>query len=236
MSCYFIKSPQKWFKMEPSEGCRGQVGGHDIRVDVGNVCVVYDGLLSRTVLGVVEIPTPEHRQVLVKVEAAILTGASSLDASRHAAARACETCGSRTRPVLQCGNMCGVIVGLGAAVDHRYFRINQVGVAAFASTAAHVCGRSGRLFLPTRHMLGNRPWPLTESPPSRAFLQRVVIEPFRFCGVCYFCERGQTNLCELGELKGCNAGLQQYVTIDCSMVHTIHEGVNRCLQCSCVGV
>ena len=212
-----------------SEGSRGQ-DGRDIRVDVGNVCVVYDGLLSHTVLGFIEIPTPEHGQVLVKVEAAILAGASSLDASRHAA-RACDTCGSRTRPVLQCGNMCGVIVGLGAAVDHRYFRINQVG--AFCA-AAIVCSSSGRLFLPTRYMHGNRPWPLTESRPTRASLQRVVIEPFRFCGCCYFCERGQTNLCELGEIKGCNAGLQQYIAIDCSMVHTIHEGVNRCVQCSCV--
>jgi hypothetical protein len=76
-------------------------------------------------------------------------------------------------------------------------------------------------------MHGNRPWPLTESPSSRAALQRVVIEPFRFCGGCYFCERGQTNLCELGEMQGCNAGLQQYVAIDCSLVHTIHEGVPR---------
>lgn len=131
-----------------AEGGRGQDGSHK-GVDVGNVCVIYDGLLSRTVLGVVGIPTPEHGQVLVKVETAILAGASSLDASRQAAARACDTCGSRTRPVLQCGNMCGVIVGLGTAVDHRSFRINQVGVAAFVSTAAHVCAAA--------HVCGSSP-------------------------------------------------------------------------------
>ena len=55
-----------------------------------------------------------------------------------------------------------------------------------------------------------------------------MIEPFRFCGCCYFCDRGQTNLCESGDaLRGCDAGLQQYVAVDCSMVHTIHDEVPR---------
>ncbi len=121
-----------------------------------NTCVVYDSLRSCTVLGVIGIPTPDLLQVLVKMEAAILASPAALDARNYAHARACSACGARTRPVLQCGNMCGVIVGLGAAVDQRSFRINQVRVC---------CGRPC-------------PWPL----PARFPTMRSHAPRGRACG------------------------------------------------------
>ena len=122
-----------------------QQAGMDVEEGTANACVVYDSLRSRTVLGVVGIPTPDLQQVLIKMEAAILAGPAALDARNFALARACSACGASTRPVLQCGNMCGVIVGLGAAVDQRSFRINQVRAC---------CGRSC-------------PWPLLARFPAK---------------------------------------------------------------------
>jgi len=91
------------------------------------------------------------------------------------------------------------------------------------------CGARPRALLPCDDVCGVIVG-LGSSVDARAFRinQRVVVEPFRFCGCCFFCDRGQTNLCEHGDTL--DAGLQEYIAVDCRMVHTVHEEVNR----SCV--
>ena len=149
-SCDPAHPQRTWTRDQPAlgyyvRGSQASKPGMDVEEGTANACVVYDSLRSRTVLGVVGIPTPDLQQVLIKMEAAILAGPAALDARNFALARACSACGASTRPVLQCGNMCGVIVGLGAAVDQRSFRINQVRAC---------CGRSC-------------PWPLLARFPAK---------------------------------------------------------------------
>jgi threonine dehydrogenase-like Zn-dependent dehydrogenase len=147
----------------------------------GNLCVLFDE--GRSVLGRRRIPTPDSTQVLIKIEAAMIT--SCVPPRRTTPAPECASCGkaTRSRALLPCDNICGVIVGVGSSVDARAFRINQ----------------------------------------------RVVVEPFKYCGCCFFCDRGQTNLCESGETvaQSCGAGLQEYIAVDCRIAHTVHEDVPR---------
>ena len=57
---------------------------------------------------------------------------------------------------------------------------------------------------------------------------RVAVTPMSFCQRCYFCERGQTNLCESGaELFGWNVdgGYQQYVCVNQKLCHSFDKAV-----------
>lgn len=57
---------------------------------------------------------------------------------------------------------------------------------------------------------------------------RVVLDPLTFCRRCYYCERGLTNLCERGGLRGREAPgcFAQFVAVAESEAHPLPDGVS----------
>ena len=164
---------------------RGERQNDGCKQLLGNLSVEIGGSGTASALALRAIPTPEPEQILLRLEAAVVTASST------ATPTPCRGCGAPRRAVLPCDNLCGVIVGVGSAVDKRALRINQ----------------------------------------------RVVVEPFHFCGECFFCHKGQTNLCEKGAVlgeHGAAAGLQEYLAVDFRMVHPIHDDVPNTVVLSAV--
>jgi D-arabinose 1-dehydrogenase-like Zn-dependent alcohol dehydrogenase len=59
--------------------------------------------------------------------------------------------------------------------------------------------------------------------------KKVAVSPISFCDTCYFCLRGQTNLCEIGaELLGwdLDGGYQQYVCVSAKRCHVFDHLVS----------
>jgi len=137
--------------------------------------------------------------------------------------------------------------GLGDVVTHRardnshaasssHFSCNctcQVAVVTRSvlrqNEAVHscACGARRRHVLPCNSLCGTIVG-VGSAVDARAFRinQRVVIEPWTFCGGCYYCDRGQTNLCESGCVYF--GGLQQYITVDHRMVNPDPSFANTC--------
>ncbi|UCH75775.1 MAG: alcohol dehydrogenase catalytic domain-containing protein [Rhodospirillales bacterium] len=62
-----------------------------------------------------------------------------------------------------------------------------------------------------------------EAAPGLAHGSRVIIDPVYFCGQCYQCRAGQTNLCPNGGLVGRDrdGGFAEYVTVPAANVYPL---------------
>ena len=58
---------------------------------------------------------------------------------------------------------------------------------------------------------------------------RVIVDPIRYCGVCFQCQAGQSNLCPQGSLVGrdTNGGFAEYVTAPRSHVFHLPESIEN---------
>ncbi|MBV9505214.1 MAG: alcohol dehydrogenase catalytic domain-containing protein [Acidobacteriia bacterium] len=57
---------------------------------------------------------------------------------------------------------------------------------------------------------------------------RVIIDPMLFCGICFHCRAGQTNLCPNGRLAGRDAegGFAEYLAVPASHVFRLPEAID----------
>ena len=56
---------------------------------------------------------------------------------------------------------------------------------------------------------------------------RVLVDPVLHCGECYYCKKGQTNLCANGTLMGreINGGFAEYCVAPDSYVYTLPDSI-----------
>jgi threonine dehydrogenase-like Zn-dependent dehydrogenase len=58
---------------------------------------------------------------------------------------------------------------------------------------------------------------------------RVVVDPTLYCGICFYCQVGQTNLCPNGSLLGrdINGGFAEYIAIPTRNVFTLPDSIDN---------
>jgi len=58
--------------------------------------------------------------------------------------------------------------------------------------------------------------------------ERVIIDPVLYCGTCFHCRIGQTNLCSAGGLIGreTNGGFAEYVAVPASQVNRLPDSID----------
>jgi 2-desacetyl-2-hydroxyethyl bacteriochlorophyllide A dehydrogenase len=59
--------------------------------------------------------------------------------------------------------------------------------------------------------------------------EKVIVDPELFCGVCFHCRIGQTNLCPKGSLLGrdANGGFAEYLSAPVSQIFRLPETIDR---------
>jgi 2-desacetyl-2-hydroxyethyl bacteriochlorophyllide A dehydrogenase len=67
-----------------------------------------------------------------------------------------------------------------------------------------------------------------ETPPPLSAGERVIIDPETYCGECFHCRIGQTNLCPNGTLIGrdINGGFAEYLMVPASQVFRLPDSID----------
>ncbi len=78
------------------------------------------------------------------------------------------------------------------------------------------------------HELSGEITEIGESVEGFAVGDRVVVDPNIFCGKCFYCRRGEVNLCENLEAVGVtqNGGFAEYVAVPASNVYKLPESLS----------
>jgi len=68
----------------------------------------------------------------------------------------------------------------------------------------------------------------THGGPGVAVRDRVIIDPETYCGVCFYCQKGLTNLCPNGTLIGrdVNGGFAEYLLVPASQVFRLPDSID----------
>ena len=68
---------------------------------------------------------------------------------------------------------------------------------------------------------------IPENPQGIQTGDRVIVEPYRYCGQCYPCRLGRTNCCEDLKVIGVHedGGMQEYYAHDVHLVHRVPETI-----------
>src|SRR5258706_5527586 len=67
-----------------------------------------------------------------------------------------------------------------------------------------------------------------QTRPSLSAGDRVIIDPETYCGICFHCRIGQTNLCPNGTLIGrdTNGGFAEYLMVPASQVFRLPDSID----------
>ena len=102
-------------------------------------------------------------------------------------------------------------------------------------THSGVCGTDYKIYngsikvpyplIPGHEMAGEV---VDATPGGPAVRDRVIIDPETYCGVCFYCQKGLTNLCPNGTLIGrdVNGGFAEYLMVPASQVFKLPDSID----------
>jgi 2-desacetyl-2-hydroxyethyl bacteriochlorophyllide A dehydrogenase len=102
-------------------------------------------------------------------------------------------------------------------------------------THSGVCGTDYKIYngsikvpyplIPGHEMAGEV---VDATPGGPAVGDRVIIDPETYCGVCFYCQKGLTNLCPNGTLIGrdVNGGFAEYLMVPASQVFKLPDSID----------
>ena len=104
---------------------------------------------------------------------------------------------------------------------------SQLGMSWCGSLTAGLCGTDLKIFkgaIPARYplIMGH------EMVGELASGERVIVDPVLYCGSCFHCRMGQTNLCPAGGLIGreTNGGFAEYAAVPAGQVFRLPDSLD----------
>ncbi|PID55832.1 alcohol dehydrogenase [candidate division KSB3 bacterium] len=116
----------------------------------------------------------------------------------------------------------------GKAQDDRC-QIRVVSMGVCGSDIAAYKGTSPLVTYPRvlGHEIAGEVVSIPENPQGIQAGDRVIVEPYRYCGHCYPCQLGRTNCCENLKVIGVHedGGMQEYYAHDVHLIHRVPDTI-----------